>query len=413
VVGKGPVPEPGIAQLVTMTASCPAPGNLFPAGTIPVVHAGIDNRSEHTLSGEVAAKLPGQAPFAAEKVSVAPKSKAGVRFVVPVKQPDVYAVTLAFTVDEEQVATADLSIGYQVDRIKPALSVPKGFSEFWDDVVREARSIPLDVEFTPDDERSDSWILVSKIKYRGVEGEYVSGWYCTPAEKGHYRAMLQLPGYGARRIPVPSALARQGWTVLALDLTGRDPESTEQPPPYLTDGILSPATYSLRRIAAHCIQAVEVLRSQPRVDPDRIAVSGPGLGAALAVTVAALDHRVGAVAADVPLFCDIGEALKTATWPYSEIRDYLRRSPAHEGAVMRTLSFFDALNFAPMVTCPVLIGLGLRDTASPAREVFALYNYLPQGKQVEVYPQAGHEAGGSAHWKAKLDWLDKVLPPQP
>ena len=411
VLGQGPLPAPPTGQLVTMTASCDMPGHMFSAGETPTVNVAIENRSDHTLSGEVSAKLPGQPPYGTEQVSLAPKSKSSLRFPVPVTQPDVYRVVFSLAVEGAEVVTTDVSIAYQADRIKPSPSPPDGFSSFWSSVVRGVRSIPLEMEFTPDDARSDPWIVVGKLRYRGGEGEYISGWYCAPAEKGRYRAMLQLPGYGARHIAVPSALARRGWAVLSIDFTGRDLESRDAPPPYLTDGILSPATYSLRKIAAHSLKAIDALASQPQVDSSRIAVSGPGLGAALAITLGALDERVRAVAADVPLFCNVNEALASGQWPYSEIRDYVRMHPAHDKAVMRTLSFFDAVNFAPTVKCPVMISLGLRDTTSPPRPVFALFNNLPEHKQIEVYPQAGHEAGGSAHWKAKLDWLDGVLPP--
>ena len=58
---------------------------------------------------------------------------------------------------------------------------------------------------------------------------------------------------------------------------------------------------------------------------------------------------------------------------------------------LRRLAYFDMVNFASDVKCPVIIGLGLRDYGlSPAPGIIATYAYLPGDKALGVSPWEGH-----------------------
>ena len=58
---------------------------------------------------------------------------------------------------------------------------------------------------------------------------------------------------------------------------------------------------------------------------------------------------------------------------------------------LRLLAYFDMVNFAPDVHCPVIIGLGLRDyDLSPAPGIIAAYALLTGDKALGVSPWEGH-----------------------
>jgi cephalosporin-C deacetylase len=59
--------------------------------------------------------------------------------------------------------------------------------------------------------------------------------------------------------------------------------------------------------------------------------------------------------------------------------------------VFDTLSYFDGMNFAPNIKCPVLLAVCLDDLVCPPSTGFAAYNHISGEKKIKVYPNHGHE----------------------
>jgi cephalosporin-C deacetylase len=78
-------------------------------------------------------------------------------------------------------------------------------------------------------------------------------------------------------------------------------------------------------------------------------------------------------------------------------------------AVCRTLSYFDNLNHASRITCPVLVSCGLKDAVSPPDCIYAAYNRIQAPKEMAAYPFAEHEGGGSLHAERKLTLLRRTF----
>ena len=86
------------------------------------------------------------------------------------------------------------------------------------------------------------------------------------------------------------------------------------------------------------------------------------------------------------------------TYPYQEIRDYLRMYPERRAAVEETLAYYDGINFAPRVTCPIIVNLGLQDNVCPAETAFVTFEALAsKDKEIYAYDGHGHEAGRVHH----------------
>lgn len=64
---------------------------------------------------------------------------------------------------------------------------------------------------------------------------------------------------------------------------------------------------------------------------------------------------------------------------------------AGEGAFFEALGYLDCANFAPMVKCGFLMGIGLMDRFSPPLAQAAVYNRVPGRKRLPTYPKYGHE----------------------
>jgi cephalosporin-C deacetylase len=146
------------------------------------------------------------------------------------------------------------------------------------------------------------------------------------------------------------------------------------------------------------------------VDKARIGVTGGSQGGALSLIAGAGRPEVRAIAADVPFMTSIRDALKLgSSYPYEEVKDYLRLQPTYEEKALATLDYFDTVNFADQIKAPTLLSIGLRDDICPPQTGYALYNRLSCPKELRVYPDAGHEGGGFVHAQLKTEWLGQQL----
>ena len=76
--------------------------------------------------------------------------------------------------------------------------------------------------------------------------------------------------------------------------------------------------------------------------------------------------------------------------------------------INRLLSYFDTMNMAEWITCPVLMSVGLQDDVCPPRTSFAPYNAVKSKKEYRVYPFAGHGVWRE-HGVLKDKWMAKML----
>ncbi len=88
----------------------------------------------------------------------------------------------------------------------------------------------------------------------------------------------------------------------------------------------------------------------------------------------------------------------TQTYPYEEINDYLRQYPERRQAVTDTVAYFDGINFAERITCPIIVNIGLQDNVCPPETGYALFDRIGSAdKKLYPYDSHGHDAGRVAH----------------
>jgi cephalosporin-C deacetylase-like acetyl esterase len=90
---------------------------------------------------------------------------------------------------------------------------------------------------------------------------------------------------------------------------------------------------------------------------------------------------------------------------------YWKTQGKDEAKVRRTAGYYDVVNFAPRVKCPVLIGAGLIDTTCPSPGVFAAYNLLQGPKEIVVLPfgEHGEKKGSHGPYYARFGAWNKAL----
>ena len=79
-------------------------------------------------------------------------------------------------------------------------------------------------------------------------------------------------------------------------------------------------------------------------------------------------------------------------------RNRLCVNPDHLEAVTTTVSYFDCVNFAPLISCPMLVYIGLEDDVCPPETGYALVNALKNCPvELHAHEHCAHDAG--AYWE--------------
>jgi len=299
----------------------------------------------------------------------------------------------------------------------PPLTREPDFDEFWKGTLAESAAAPLNPRLQQVDYPAIG-ARVYEAFYDGWRGARICAWYVVPEGKGPFPGLVQYHGYSGSKGEAYSYLmwALQGYAVLAVDVRGQsgnsvDPTlySTGHVSGWMTQGILNPEEYYYRGVYVDCVRAIELLASFPKVDAQHIGVTGGSQGGALTLAAAALNHRPVVAMPEMPYLCHFRRAVDMAVrMPYLEISNYIKRWPKRADQVWRTLTYFDNMNLAPWITCPVLMDVGLQDDICPPSSVYAAYNKIQSPKEMKVYPYHNHE-GVDAHWEDKLRWAHHYL----
>lgn len=355
------------------------------------------------------------------------------------------------------------TFGWKAARMAIADTRPADFTQFWAKAKAKLAKIPLDAregtiqefgpqeinaynvahaclppDYDPEGHRVEH-VQSCKVDFAGPDGRRVYGWLAKPAPQraegsaagpagnGRFPAMVVLPGGGFAARSRPLEHARHGYLALDIQIHGQDVDLQSYPlrPGYFSDFKYEPPSdYYYHHVHLRCIQAVNYLVSRPDVDPTRIVVVGGSQGGRLGVVLAGLDPRITAIVPCIAHFANQphlrwvtrcngyahhGDPQRDPALTPSDGMDVAGAPPVIDDAATRCLAYYDPMNYAPDVHCPVLMNAGLIDPVSPPYSVWAVYNRLGS-RLKEIVALDGH-----AHdWSAEFDrrawrWLDDVL----
>lgn len=311
----------------------------------------------------------------------------------------------------------------QLRTYKPERAEPADFDAFWQATLSEARAHPLNARFESADFGMKT-VETYDVTFAGYGGQPVKGWFMLPAgRQGRLPCVVEYLGYGGGRgFPTqwllwPSA----GYAFLVMDTRGQgsawSPGDTPDLPDganpfhpgFMTQGILDPKTYYYRRVYTDAVRAVEAARSHPSVDPARVALTGGSQGGGIAIAASGLAPDIAAAMPEVPFLCHFRRAIEiTDRHPYAEIARYLSVHRDKVEIALRTLAYFDGMNFAARAKAPALYSTALMDMTCPPSTVFAAYNHLDAPKTIKVYTYNDHEGGGPHHGLEKIRFLNAL-----
>ena len=293
-----------------------------------------------------------------------------------------------------------------------SVTSPDDFGEFWGETLTALTREPLNPMVTPDPLRSNDDVNVYWATYRSLDGLEIFGWYSVPAAgEGPFPAILVLPGYKSEPT-LRRDWGRKGVAVLSVAVRGKLPSSARFNPGYpglLTSGIESRDTYSYKGVISDCSRGVDFLLSRPEIDPERIYASGSSQGGGLTLATAGLRPEIKGGVSGYPFICCYPESMKMLrSYPYDELSCYLRAYPEREAQMLETLRYFDGVNFAPRIKCPMVVGIALDDEVCPPETSYAAYDRLGGERELWLFPNSGH---GNAHDYPKQEtaWLEQRI----
>ncbi len=283
---------------------------------------------------------------------------------------------------------------------------PPDFDSFWQAIMTEAAAIPLNPAIERVPMRSTPEVDVFEIHYDSLDGLRIAGWYCVPTERHlppPYPGLLIVPGYISEPT-LPKSWAKMGYAAVGVAPRGKLRSNSRFNPGYpglLVRDIVDPHTYGYRGFYVDACRAVDFLQTRPEVDHARIGVHGSSQGGALTITTAALrNDAITCGAAGAPYLCGfMDSAVLTHSYPYQEIVEYLDQYPEREPAVRETVAYFDGINFAPLIRCPMLVYVGLNDDVCPPETGYDLRKAMTCPTEFNAYPRCAHDAG--AYWELK------------
>lgn len=139
-------------------------------------------------------------------------------------------------------------------------------------------------------------------------------------------------------------------------------------------------------------------------------VAGPSQGGGLSLMVSAMsDYNIACSLSDVPSDCGIRDRIKNKEGKHGVITDFLVDHPELKDVVLNNMDYFDVINMADKIKCPVIASIGTLDNACPPKYFYQAYKKIKTEKVLEVYEGYGHGGFEELHLPKKIAFAKKIL----
>lgn len=282
---------------------------------------------------------------------------------------------------------------------------PADFDAFWQAKLEQLAKVPAHPTLVPSEsgkENVDYW----QITMDNLRGTHIHGQLARPKGGDKKPAMLIVQWAGVYGLPKPWVTdpAAAGWLVLNLNAHDLPIDQSAEFYDQQSKGPLNdyPAignddreqSYFLRMYLS-AYRAAQYLAERPDWDGRTLLVTGASQGGLQTLMLAGLHPKITAAIAGVPAGCDltgpqVGRSPGWPAWCYKT----QGKDPAK---VLEASRYYDVVNFARQVKCPVLVGVGLIDETCPAAGVLAAVNQMQGPKEVVFLPKGEHQAKNNTH----------------
>ena len=345
--------------------------------------------------------------------------------VIPVgtmKEPGFRDCRLTATVDGKSYKH-HVKLGFSPEKIKPYTQMPKDFKEFWENNKAESAKYPLTYtkelakEYCAD--KVDCYLIKLMLNSRG-QSIYGYLFYPKNATKGSCPVVLCPPGAGIKTIKEPlrhKYYAEEGCIRFEIEIHGLNPTMTAEEfkeisnafngreNGYLNNGLENRDNYYMKRVYLGCVRSIDLLTSLSEWDGKNVIVQGGSQGGALALITTGLDPRVTACVANHPALSDMAgyKAGRAGGYPH-----FFRTEGMDTPEKLKTMAYYDVVNFARLIKVPTYITWGYNDDVCPPTTSYAVYNTLDCPKEALITPINEHWTSNDTEY-GQLQWILKHL----
>lgn len=298
---------------------------------------------------------------------------------------------------------------FGVEDIKPLTPCPPDFEEYWrGERKRLEREVPIDVVKTPAPDLSTEDRDAFRVSFATFGGKRIYGFLSVPKAPGRHPAIVNVPGAGPGEWSLDDRAIRPGYITLVMNVhdfphcMSRDEQkarfgemmarlSAESgEPTYQRYGFASgrrdaPIYHDAMLGMA---RAIEWLANEPYADPSRFVYRGGSQGGGFGIYLTALWGKFAKSCILCPNMCDM-LAYRHGREPGSEhIKDQM---PEHRPEAEKTAPYYDACNFARLITTPVRMTYGTMDDNCQTEGGIAAFNCIAsKDKKLFLLPGYGH-----------------------
>lgn len=312
-----------------------------------------------------------------------------------------------------------IKVGFSPEKLQPYTQMPADFEKFWEDNKAEAAEFPLTYtkelakEYCTD--KIDCYLVKLQLNSRG-QAVYAYLFYPKSARKGSCPVVLCPPGAGIKTIKEPlrhKYYAESGCIRMEFEIHGLNPTLSAETfkemanafngkeNGYLSNGLDNRDNYYMKRVYLACIRCIDLLTSLPEWDGKNVIVQGGSQGGALALITAGLDKRVTACVANHPALSDMAgyQAGRAGGYPH-----FFRVEGMDTPDKLKTMAYYDVVNFAKLIKVPVYMTWGYNDDTCPPTTSYIVYNVINSPKEALITPINEHWTSEDTE-RGHLDWI--------
>ena len=333
------------------------------------------------------------------------------------KQPGFYRVDVTAHVGGKDYKGA-CGAAFAPEQLQPSTLMPKDFSDFWQDAIREARKTPLEPTKRLLPERCTKDVNVYEVSFYNMKwGSRTYGILCVPVKEGRYPALLRVPGAGVRPYGGDIYTASQGAITLEIGIHGIPVTMEQGVYDDLHNGALSgywefgmddrDKSY-YKHVIIGCIRALDYIEDYTPWNGKECGVTGSSQGGFLSLATAGLDKRITFYAPVHAALCDHTNSLKDIAcgWPHYF---YSNKGKGMDKQI-ETSRYYDGVNFARLITDKQhgWFSFGYNDDVVPPTTAWATYNTVIGPKEISPY-QATWHFWFQEQWDEWENWLLKQM----
>ena len=338
------------------------------------------------------------------------------------KKPGFLDLRLKAVVDEKTYEH-HVKVGFSPEQLKPYTKNPADFDAFWQKNLEEARkemkSEKLKVKCEKVDKYSTDEIDCYLLKLKIDSRHSIYGYLTKPKKAGKYPVVLCPPGAGIKTIKEPmrnTYYAKNGFIRLEMEIHGLNPEMTDEQfkeitsafdyeNGYLTNGLDNKDNYYMKHVYVACVRAIDYLTSLEEWDGKNVFVQGGSQGGALSLITAGLDPRVTACVANHPALSDMAGYLDGRAGGYPHFN---RLNNMLTPEKVETMAYYDVVNFARRITCPVYLTWGFNDNVCPPTTSYIVWNLITAPKESLITPINEHWTTTDTNYNQMM-WLKSQI----